>query len=404
VIKKVRADQLKPGMFIHDFNCGWLNHPFVRNSTKIKDEQLIKKIVGTGIEELYIDTSKGTDVSNAPNKEEAKIPPQPEINSIIEERPIIEKSVPIQEELVKAKEIKEEAQQVVRDIMDEVRMGKEIKTEAVEPVVYKMIDSVMRNQDALLSLGRIKKIDEYTYIHSMSVAVLMISFCRRLGFGYEKLKEVGIGGMLHDIGKMKVEARLLTCKSRLTDEEYLQIRRHVEYGRAILEQTNGVTDLSFSLAVQHHERIDGKGYPEGLTGDEISLCGQAAAIVDVYDAMTSKRCYQRGQEPTFVLKKLYSSHNDHDPKLVEKFIRCIGIYPVGSLVRLESGLLGLILSNSENSLLSPVIRVIYDTSKEHPIYPPYDIDLSKASKDGKEGKVLSCESLNAWHVRAEDYI
>lgn len=404
MIKKVRVDQLQPGMFIHDFNCGWLNHPFVRNSTKIKDEQFIKKIVGHGIEELYIDTSKGSDVLNAPNKEEAKIPPQPEINNMVEEKPIIEERVPIQEELVKAKEIKEEAKQVVKDIMDEVRMGKEIKTEAIEPVVDKIIDSVMRNQDALLSLGRIKKVDEYTYVHSMSVSVLMISFGRRLGFEYEKLKEVGIGAMLHDIGKMKVGSGLLACKSQLSDEEYHLMRMHVEYGRTILEETKGISDSAFLLASQHHERVDGKGYPDGLKGDEITLFGQAAAIADVYDAMTSKRCYQRRFQPTDVLKKLYSWRNNYNPKLVEQFICCIGIYPVGSLVRLESGLLGLILSPGEKGLLYPVIRIIYNITKEHPIYPPYDIDLSKQSIDGKEDNILSSESLDVWHVRAEDYI
>ncbi len=403
MIKKIKVEQLRPGMFIHDFNCGWMEHPFVRNRAKVKDEKLIEKIAGSGISEVYIDTDKGLDVAEMADGDKAAQQAQTERNGSAGAKPEAAQPVPLKEELARAKKIKEEAKMVVRSIMDEVRFGKEIKTAEVEPIIDKMIDSIFRNQDALLSLGRLKEVDEYTYMHSMSVCVLMISFGRHMGFGYQRLKDVGIGGILHDIGKMRVSQEILVSERHLSGDEYNQMKKHVEYSRAILEQTKGITETAFLVAAQHHERVDGKGYPEGLKGDEISLYGQTAAITDVYDAMTSQRCYQRRYQPTEVLKKLFEWKNHYNRHLVEQFIRCIGIYPVGSLVRLESGLLALVLSHGEEDLLHPVVRVVFDSGKGEYVLP-YDVDLSEQLHRDTRDRIACSESPDRWGIETERYL
>lgn len=400
MIKKVKIAQLMPGMFIHDLNCGWMEHSFLSNSFKVKNEQTIKKILEYGISDLYIDTDKGLDVIDAPTAAEADRENESELYKAAEQQCSPNKNVSLQEELTRAREIKKEAKKTIQGIMEEVRLGREIKTEKVEKVVDKMVDSIFRNQNALICLGRIKKMDEYTYIHSMSVCVLLISFGRHLGFDAQQLREVGVGAMLHDIGKVKVPLEILNKTTPLTDEEFGIIRKHVEYSHSVLKETEGISGISIALASQHHERINGKGYHLGLAGDEISLHGQAAAIVDVYDAMTSRRCYQRRYEPTETLKKLYEWSNSYSKDLVQKFVRCVGIYPVGSLVRLESGLLGVVTDPGKENLLQPVVRAVYDTKKSRHVMPVRDLDLSIGCND----RILDYEVPDKWNIHPETYL
>jgi len=400
MIKKVNIKQLRPGMFIHDMNCGWLRHPFLKNSIKIKDATIIRKISEYGIREVYIDTDKGPDVGQVMSRQEIDRDIRKETDTIPDSQYSSLRSEPLGKEIVRAREIRKEAKQTVRNIMEEVRFGRPIKTEKVEKVVDKMVDSIFRNQDALITLGRIKQADEYTYMHSMSVCVLMISFGKHLGFNAQQLKEVGIGALLHDVGKMQVPEEILNSKRTLNDQEYELMKKHVEYSHVLLQETEGITELSVIIASQHHERLDGQGYPNNLKGDDISIYGQVAAIADVYDAMTSKRCYQRKYEPTEVLKQLYEWNHLYNKDLVQQFIRCVGIYPVGSMVRLESGLLGIVLDHGMENLLQPSVRIVYDTRKARHVIPPYDLDLSKGDKDS----ITSHEVPDRWNIKPELYL
>jgi len=384
-------------MFIHDMNCGWLRHPFLKNSIKIKDGTTIRKMSEYGISEVYIDTDKGPDVDHMPTKQELDREIQKQLDEIADSKYSLVKSESLEKELIRAREIRKEAKYTVRNIMEEIRFGRPIKTEKVEKVVDRMVDSIFRNQDALIALGRIKRADEYTYMHSLSVCILMISFGKHLGFDVRQLKEIGIGAMLHDIGKMQVPEEILNNKGALKEHEYELMKKHVEYSHSLLEKTEGISELSVIIATQHHERLDGKGYPNNLKGDAISIYGQAAAIADVYDAMTSQRCYQRKYEPTEALRKLYEWSESYNRALVAQFIRCVGIYPVGSLVLLESGLLGVVRDRGKDNLLQPNVRIVYDTKKARHVVPPYDLDLSMGGKD----MIRSYESADKWNIRPE---
>lgn len=387
-------------MYIHDLNCGWLKHPFVTNSFKVKDDKVIEKIVSYGIRSVYIDTAKGSDVDSAPTEQEVRHEMQRELNDMADKKNEKRYKVSLKEELVKAHQIKQEAKKTIQNILDDVRFGKQVETERVECLVDKMLESILRNPDALTSLARLRDVDEYTYVHSMAVCTLMISFGNYLHYDPQVLREVGMGAMLHDIGKMRVPQEILTKRRGLSNDEYRQIKEHVVFSRRILEETKGISKTSILLASQHHERIDGTGYPQGLDGRQTSEFGQAAAIADVYDAMTSKRCYQRKYEPTEVLKKLFEwSENLYNKNLVQHFIRNVGIYPIGVLVRLESGLLGIVLNHGEKSLLHPVVRVVYDTNKDRAIIP-HDVDLSHSETD----RVVCHEVPDNWRIYPERYI
>ena len=402
MIKKVKTGQLKPGMFVHDFNCGWLQHPFFSTTIKIKDSKMVQKIFDSGIQEVYIDTGKGLDVVDAPTEQEVDQNIQAEISKVVEPETGGMKPASVKEEINKAQEIKKEAKQTVQKIMEDIRLGKQLEVEKADHVVSMMVDSIFRNKDALASLGRIKKTDEYTFFHSVSVSVLLISFAKHLGFDMKLIKTIGIGGLLHDVGKMKIPPEILNKPGKLSDDEYNKIKEHAVHSRLILEQYPDISELSVFIAAQHHERFDGTGYPDGLKGYEISEFGRMAAIVDVYDAITSNRCYHRGMLPSEALRKMFEWSEFHfDRTLVQQFIRCMGIYPVGTLVRLESGLVGVVMDHGERSLLQPIVRIIYDIIRKQHI-KPYAVDLSQP-EGGREDKIKGYEQPEKWDIKPEEY-
>ena len=399
--KKIQVEQLRPGMYIDDFNCSWLENPFFSNSIMVKDEDTIEKTIDNGIREVYIDTDKGLDVNDAPTEEEVKQEIQTEFSMFLKSGKEDTNRVSVEEEIVRAKEIKKEAKQTVQKVMEDIKLGKQIKLDKVESTVDKMVDSIFRNKDALASLSRIKKVDEYTFSHSVSVCVLMISFARHLGLDSQTVKEVGVGGLLHDIGKTNIPIELLNKKGTLTEDEYIIMKEHVVQGTVLLYDFSDIYDTSVCVAAHHHERMDGSGYPNGLKGEEISKFGQMAGIVDVYDAITSDSHYRRGIQPTEALKKLYEWSKFHfNSALVQQFIKCVGIYPVGTLVLLESGMLSIVLTHGYKNILKPTVRIVFDTKKMKNV-APYDIDLSQG---GNEDKIKSYESPYIWHIRPEMYL
>ena len=387
-------------MFISDFNCEWMTNPFFNNSMKIRDTETLEKIIGNGIHEVYIDSDKGLDVAGAPTKEEVDNNINTEIYNV-SDLPVEQSlKTSLEEEIVRARKIRDESKETVKNIMNDIRFGKQIKTDQAEYVVERIIESIYSNENALLSLTRIRHADEYTYMHSVSVCALITAFCRHLNFDIKSLKEVGVGAILHDIGKMKVSQEILNKKNSLSDVEYEKMKDHVKYTRAILEETQDIANASLLLAYQHHERMDGSGYPNGLKGEEISLYGKLSAIIDVYDAMTTDRCYRRRRQPTEVLKKLYEwSKYYFDSKLAQQFIRCVGIYPVGSLVNLESGYLAVVLSHSDKSLMQPLVRIVYNARKRSHV-DIYDVDLATSDID----RVINYASPDIWNIQPEMYL
>jgi len=414
MVKKIKVDRLKPGMYIHDMNCSWMDHPFFGSSLNVKNDGIIEKIIRFGIREVYIDTDKGVDVEDAAVKvgvvqeKDSKTSEHEEREEITGADEInfdIIRPVPVGEEILRAKMIREEALLTVQKAMSDIKAGNQIDRETVVHTVDDILVSILRNKNALSGLRMLRKTDEYLYSHSINVCTMMVSFGKYLGFDPQLLREIGIGSLLHDIGTMKIPSAILNKKSKLSEEEYNEVKKHVQYGRKILEETEGVNETSIITAYQHHERLDGSGYPNGLNGDKISYAGQAIAIIDVYDALTTKKCYRRKIPPTQALEMIYEwSGTQFNRELVQKFIRCIGIYPVGSLVRLKSGLIGVVVNHSEENLLQPAVRVIYNKKAERYISVPYDIDLSlEVQKAGGE-RIVSYELPEELNIHPEMYL
>ena len=288
-------------MYIYDVNCGWMDHNFLHSNFMVRSDSDIQKIVAAGVRYVYIDTERGLDVQDAPSAEKVSEQLENQMQHLGKTvKPTKPKQVSMQDELVKARRIFGEANTIVNTVLLDCRMGKQVEVERLEPIITSITGSIFRNPDAIISLLKIKQADKYTFQHSVAVSTLLISFCRAMGIDRETIELVGIGGLLHDIGKMKVPDRILNKPGKLTDKEFEIMKKHVGYSSFLLENTPGLTPTSISIATEHHERFDGSGYPLGIKGDEISQFGQMAAIVDVYDALTSDRIYHAGMEPTEV--------------------------------------------------------------------------------------------------------
>lgn len=380
-IKRVRVDQLKPGMYVHDLNCGWLQHGFLRPKFLIKHPDQIQKMRTQGLDEIYIDTAQGEDVAGAPTQAEIEQGLKQQLkDSAAAGAALVPARVSQREEAAAAKLILGEAAGVVDGLLHDVRLGRQLEPAKARPLVKAMHASVLRNSGALISLSRIKAADTYTFQHSVSICALLVSFAHALGMDAATVEEAGLGGLLHDVGKMKIPNEILNKPGKLTDEEFSIMKSHAALSRDLLMGVPGVSGMVIQIAGEHHEKMGGGGYPRGIAGDDISQIGRMTAIVDVYDALTSNRVYHKGMEPTEVLKKLLEWSGSHlDGALVQQYIRALGIYPVGSLVRLSGGRLAIVVEQSED-LLRPTVRVIFDTAHKLRLQPR-DLHLVHASEE-----------------------
>lgn len=397
MLKKVDSSQLKIGMYIHDLSCDWMTHPFVRNRFVISTQDEIRKILNAGIHDVVIDSSRGLDVEDAPTLAEAQAATEREIVEIVAKAPV-QTRVSLGEEMQRAVQIRHQASTVVRSVMQDVRLGKAIELDQVQPVVQNITESILRNPGALVGLLRIKNKDDYTFLHSVSVCTLLVAFCRSRNMAADVTHQAGLGGLLHDTGKALVPDHILNKPGPLTDEEFAIIKKHPQDGYRILKQSPEIGPIPLDITLHHHERRDGSGYPDKLGDDGISELAQMAAIVDVYDAITADRCYHKGMPAAAALRKIYEWSKFHfNPQYAQEFMRCVGIYPVGTMVLLESGRLGVVIEPHETNLLAPKVNVFFHT-KTNVYIKPETVDLSRGLGFGGGDKIVGHESPAKWNV------
>ena len=376
-------------MYVHDLHCDWAEHGFMRNRFLIDSAKTLQKIIALGTREISIDTSRGVDVAGI---EDLPAPKEAAQAKSVPQKPLPPRPASVAEERKNAKKLHAEANRIMQRMMSDARMGRQIEIEQIEPVVERIVDSILRKQDALLPLSQLKNHDEYTFQHSVSVCALMTSFARALDLPREIIREIAIGALLHDVGKSTIPDPILNKPGKLTDDEFAQMKSHVVQSKIILEATPGISSIALEVAAQHHERFDGSGYPNRLKGEAISRYGQMSAIVDVYDAITSNRCYHEGMPPTEALRKILEWSKFHfNPELVQVFIRSLGIYPTGSLVRLESGRLAIVEEQYPGKLMEPKVRVIFHTRGYY--LEPEIIDL-RHSQD----RITGYEDFGRWKI------
>lgn len=269
--------------------------------------------------------------------------------------------VPIQEELRRVDKLYGEAVDYAHTFIDGVREGKPFDFSGAAPLVNGFIDSIFRNEFAAAAISKLKSFDEYTYTHCINVSILAVILGKKLDYSREKLEQVGMAGMFHDVGKAVIPGRILNKPGKLTEAEMNVMRTHPLHGYQILRAQKDIPEAVLRGALEHHEKHDGSGYPRGLKGDEISEVAQLLAVVDVYDALTSKRVYKKPMPPSQVLAMMYKWRvTDFYPNTVEQFIKSLGVYPVGSFIRLSTDYYAVVTDPNPVAPLKPIVRILFD--------------------------------------------
>jgi len=396
MIRKISIDQLLPGMYVVDLHKRWLEHSLWQSRFKVRDEAHIWKLREEGIGELSIDTTKGVDLPPPPIASIHRRDPGGK--SMAELKAAIQHTVSLGEERRRATRLLTEASGMVTGLMLSAKAGLNVDAAQLEPVVSKMIESVIRNPDALVPLARLKRLDAYAAEHAVATAGLIIAFGRQQGLPAAEIEKLALGTMVKDVGYAALDARLVAKPGMLSKAEFSIVQSHVEEGLAVLEATSKLSETSIAVVLEHHERYNGCGYPYRMAGDEISVAGRMAAIVDTYDAMTSDRPYRAAMSPSHTLRQLYDEGGmQYDPALVAAFVKTVGIYPVGTLVLLESGHLAVVEQMHPENMLTPIVRVFYHSGRRQYLTVPAEVDLSR--KIGNHyGQIVRAENFETWGI------
>ena len=404
MLKRIDVEHLKLGMHLHELCGSWMSHPFWRKSFVLEDPNDIRRILESGIKEAWIDSDKGLDVEFGQTREETEQEIDRELNRAIESDIIPQKRTALAQEMHRAAKICAKSREAVVSMFQEARMGNAIEAKDAMLLVEEIGNSVLRNPGALISLARLKRADDYTYMHSVAVCGLMIALAQKLGLNQRDTREAGLAGLLHDVGKMAIPPEVLNKPGKLTDEEFTLVKSHPTEGHKMLLESNGVSEAALDVCLHHHEKIDGKGYPHRLSGADISLFAKMGAVCDVYDAITSDRVYHKGMQAPVALKKIVEWTRAHfNPDLVRVFISAIGIYPTGTLVMLESGRLAVVMDHAPATPHQPRIRVVYDTIRNAHLTPA-DVDLARTMGHGGADRILRHEPPGKWSIDPMSYL
>jgi putative nucleotidyltransferase with HDIG domain len=400
MLKKISVEQLKPGMYVANITSKGISLHEHEREGRIKDQATITALSNRGVHELYIDTEQGDDSPNAIPLEESEKQLEAQIKDIVSQQPPKDKHTTLDQEFEKASKMHKEALSMVSNAMEAAKTGNIVDLDNIENMAENFMDSVERNQNALACLSRIREKDSYLMEHSVNVAVLMSILGKHLQLERVYLHQCVTGALLHDIGKVLIPDSILHKPGKLTHEEFAIMKRHAPYSQKILEKNKGFPQVSINVAGQHHERLDGKGYPDGLKEDDISQEARMASVVDIYDAITADRVYHKGMPPSTALKRMLEWSGPHlDKKYVHAFIKAIGVYPVGSLVELDNGLAGIVIEENPGSI-KPIIKVMYDINKKKYVNVTI-LDLGR--KNGSEHIIRSLNPDN-FGIKVQDFI
>jgi len=422
---KIDVRDLRKGMYVSELDRPWLGTPFMFQGFEItSDEQLaeLRRIcqhvfILTGEEHLVARKSNAAATQSA--AQAGKSTTRPQANRPVEtviSRPLPRTGiptahhypdvVPVEQEIRQAMEIENSARETLFTLLDDARFGKNLDIPRANKIVGQMTESILRNPDALVWLTQLKKKHEYTATHSLRVSVLALALGRHLGYDREKLNVLGIGALLHDIGKIKVPNELLDKPEALTREEFEIVKSHVPEGLKLLEGSQGIPAASLEVVGRHHERYAGNGYIFGMSGDTIGEFGLISGIVDTYDAITSDRAYHMSLSAADALRIIYEGRERaYHPWLVEQFIQCMGIFPIGSVVEMNNGSIGVVITANRQRRLRPRVALILSADKQ-PYSPATIVDLMHTTPDasGRPLEIRNVLPAGAFGINPTDYM
>lgn len=386
MLKKITSADVRLGMYIQKFEGNWIDHPFWKAHFLLQHPRDLQKIQESAVTAVWIDVTKGLDRLPQPPADEQLAaspttlqPPAVPLDSpaampvfaSAERKP----AVSCQQELAQALAVSDHAKQEVMRLFQDVRLGKAIELNEVSDVVEQISASVLRHPTALISLTRLRTADEYTYIHSVSVCALMTAVARQMELPAGQVFLAGKAGLMHDVGKMLVPPEILNKPGKLSDEEFAVMKRHPEHGIALLQSWGARAEV-IDVCLHHHEKFDGSGYPDRQAGAGISLLSRIAAVCDVYDAISSTRPYKQAWSPAESIHRMAEWTGHFDPRVFQAFVKTIGIYPIGSLVRLSNEQLAVVVDQHPQSLLTPKVRVFFSARSRSPL-PQRLLDLAR---------------------------
>ncbi len=383
-------------MLVTGLDKSWVSTPFLRHRWTVTKPEEIEKLRECGVQFVDVETEDLEPVAERRTPVvdrrpvvlddpeallDARHPAAPESPVLVLEPPS-PSSPSFEEELTLARQVYRDGRKVVEECLQDVRIGKGIKVDAIDKVVDRMVDSVLRNLDAAVCLSRLKSADHYSFCHSVNTAVLALAVGVHLKLGKEELHWLGIGALLHDIGNAQIPLEILNKTSRYQPHEYEIMKEHTLRGADLLSHTRGLPESVVLPALEHHERMDGTGYPFQRRGKEVSLFGRIVSIVDIYDGVTTDHVYQKASAPHRALQLLYglAKRQTLDQELVERLIHCVGIYPVGSCVTLNTGEIGVVMQVHRHGPLHPKVLVIRDAEGQI-MSPPAEVDLAEQSEN-----------------------
>ncbi len=386
-LKKIPVARVARGMYVHTICGNWLDHPFWRGSFMVEDETTLAALRALGNQDVWIDTDKGLDLPCASIRAPSSPAPAPAAATREPEPP----RTVFGNDVARAEALRDRAKAAAKALFQDARMGRALQMETAASIVDEVDEAIARNPAAMLSVLRLKNKDDYTYLHSVAVAALMMALGRRLGHEGAELKELGLAGLLHDIGKVGVPDAVLNKPGRLNPLELTSVRQHPQIGWDILRREVAAGPVALDVCLHHHEKTDGSGYPEKLAGTAISHAARMGAICDVYDAISSDRPYKRGWEPAEAIRRMAEWQDGHfDRELFHAFVKLIGIYPTGTLVRLSSERLAVVLVQGNRSALTPIVQPVCTVPERSPL-PPDSLDLECSSD-----RIVAIEDATAW--------
>ena len=354
----------------------------IKQTGWVKDLRTIEKLIDMGVERVKIDTSKRL-------SDESE-----EITHVENSPPKTAKKKATSTSISQAKALFNEAKNIQRKILDDVVCGRQLELEPIQEITKQTTEAIFENPEALSCIINIRKKDEYLLEHSTAVSILMSIFARHMNIDVSIAKELAIGAFLHDVGKIMIPDSILNKPGKLTAEEFEVMKTHVNHSVDIIKNTEGISSLSLEVAALHHEKLDGQGYPNSVPAEKISQYGRMITICDIFDALTANRVYKDGmvQAKAFAIMLNMVERQMIDGELVNSFIKCMGVYPVGSLVQLSSNQLAVVESKNAKDPIRPKVKAFYSVKQGHFLESKH-IDLSETSQNNIE-KGVRAEDFN----------
>jgi len=385
--KEVPVEQLEFGVFVSELDRPWTETPFMYQGFILSNEKQLEALKKY-CKKVYIDLEKGPDLPDRSKQQKGDVggpkrpavPLGPSVLTTIKNKVTYREQSTVDEELPVARTAQRKTEVVLKDILTNIQAGKALDAPRVQEAVSSMTDSVVRNPDAMLLLAKLKEKGGHTLDRAFGVSIYMLTFGRFLQLPRNQLDLLGMVGLLQDVGMTGVPEEVMNKEGSLSKVELTVCRSHIAHTVSIIKDTPGLPPELADIAALHHERYDGSGYPNGLKGEQIGLFGSIAGLVDCFDAMTHARSYAEILSPSNALNQLYNSRNVlFDGPLVEQFVQCIGIFPVGALVEMNSGEVGIVIAQNMVRRLLPRVMIVLD-AKGNMLKPQVILDLSKDPK------------------------